>query len=324
VKRVVHRLGLQTVAKRAYWAAMSSWIDPKTVEVAGTTAWFRVESMAEYETIESAVVAERPLLADLLSRLRPDDVFYDVGGNVGTYTCFVASALDDGEVVAFEPYPPNAARCRENAALDDLDVTVLQVVLADESGIVDLGVQRGGDVGTQEHSIDPDYRTPRRLDGAVTVETARIDDLVADGLPAPTVVKMDVEGAGDAAIDGMTDALGRSDCRVVYCEPHDDAAALRDRLDALGFSIEPVWLSGHRSASQRAHARDATDDTRSRTTSSEPRRTRGDGRQSRKRPGEPLSPPTKTAFRKHLYGSHPSVEACPVTCPVQCTPAASA
>lgn len=298
MKRVVHRLGLQTVAKRAYWAAMSSWIDPKTVEVAGTTAWFRVESMAEYETIESAVVAERPLLADLLSRLGPDDVFYDVGGNVGTYTCFVASALDDGEVVAFEPYPPNAARCRENAALDDLDVTVLQVVLADESGIVDLGVQRGGDVGTQEHSIDPDYRNPRRLDGAVTVETARIDDLVADGLPAPTVVKMDVEGAGDAAIDGMTDALG--------------------------FSIEPVWLSGHRSASQRAHARDATDDTRSRTTSSEPRRTRGDGRQSRKRPGEPLSPPTKTAFRKHLYGSHPSVEACPVTCPVQCTPAASA
>ncbi len=246
VKRLVHRLGLQTAAKRAYWTVMSSHVDPKTVEVDGVRASFRVGSMTEYETIESAVVAERPLLADLLARLQPGDVFYDVGAHVGTYSCLVGSALPDGEVVAFEPFPPNAARCRENAALNDLDVTVREAALADERDTTDLAVHRDGDVGTQEHSIDADYSTPDYYDGSVTVETVPGDDLVADGLPAPTVVKMDVEGAGAAAIDGMADALGRADCRLVYCEPHDNASTLLDRLEALGFAVEPVWLSGHR------------------------------------------------------------------------------
>lgn len=246
VKRLVHRFGLRSAVRRAFWTAASSRVDPRTVEVAGVTASLRVDSMAEYETIESAVVAERPLLADLLSRLEPDDIFYDVGAHVGTYSCLAGRALDAGEVVAFEPYPPNAERCRENAAINGLDVAVREVALADERGTADLGVHRDGVVGTQEHSIDPAYRDPDHVDGFVAVETVPGDDLVADGLPAPTVVKFDVEGAGPAAIDGMADALGRPDCRLVYCEPHDNADALRDRLEALGFAVEPVWLSGYR------------------------------------------------------------------------------
>lgn len=246
VKRLVHRFGLEDAAKRAYWTAVSPHVDPRTVEVEGVSASLRAGSMAEYETVESAVVAERPLLADLLSRLQPGDTVYDVGAHVGTYACLAAGALPDGEVVAFEPYPPNAARVRENAELNGFDVTVREVALADERRTTDLAVHRDGGVGTQEHSIHPGYRNPDHMEGSITVETVPGDDLIADGLPAPTVVKVDVEGAGPAALDGMADALRRPDCRLVYCEPHDNADALRDRLEALGFAVEPVYLSGHR------------------------------------------------------------------------------
>lgn len=244
VKRAVHRLGLQPVLKRAYWATVGSRTDPRTVEVAGARAELRVGSMAEYETIESAVVAERPLLEDLLSRLEPGDVFWDVGGHVGAFACLAGSLLPDGHVVAFEPYPPNADRLRENAARNDLDVTVMEVALADERGEAHLAIRTSDEPGTQEHSIVSGYGTSLATVGEVTVETVPGDDLVAEGVPRPTVVKIDVEGAGPAAVRGMTDAL--RDCRLVYAEPHDNATELRDLLDDLGFAVEPVELAGHR------------------------------------------------------------------------------
>lgn len=76
-------------------------------------------------------MGERPVLEDLLQSLKPDDVFYDIGANVGTYTCFAASKLGPNAVVAFEPERKSATRLRENLDLNALDAQVVENALSD-------------------------------------------------------------------------------------------------------------------------------------------------------------------------------------------------
>ena len=53
------------------------------------------------------------------------------------------------------------------------------------------------------------------------VRTERGDGSVRDGaIPAPTVVKIDVEGAEPLVLDGMRRTLADDRCRLVYCEEH--------------------------------------------------------------------------------------------------------
>jgi hypothetical protein len=61
-------------------------------------------------------------MAFVLHLLRPGDVFYDVGANVGSYTLLAATA--GARVHAFEPSPPTAARLRRNVALNALEERV--------------------------------------------------------------------------------------------------------------------------------------------------------------------------------------------------------
>ncbi len=61
--------------------------------------------------------------------LRPDDLFIDVGANIGIYTIF---ALDIGaHVVACEPDPHNYQRLTEHVRINGYSAELLNVALAD-------------------------------------------------------------------------------------------------------------------------------------------------------------------------------------------------
>jgi len=61
-------------------------------------------------------------------------MYYDIGANVGVYTCFAGQHAD--RVVAFEPHEGTATRLRENVDLNDIDVTVYQTAVADYEGTI--------------------------------------------------------------------------------------------------------------------------------------------------------------------------------------------
>jgi len=75
---------------------------------------------------------EGVLLRDILQEIESDDTVADVGANIGVYTCFGATEATEGEVIAFEPYPPNVELIRQNLRQNDLSATVLDLALADE------------------------------------------------------------------------------------------------------------------------------------------------------------------------------------------------
>ena len=209
--------------------------DVQRRSIAGIDAQFHVDTFREYRRV-LGFTGERGIIEDIVANVEPDDVFYDVGANVGTHSCFVGQVAS--KVVAFEPHPPTARRLRENLELNGVRATVCERALSDHEGTAELALpaDSAGEVGTGEFSL----RTADGPQEAVEVSVVVGDEFVAaEGLPTPDVAKIDVEGAEERVIGGLRETL--ADCRLVYCEVHHefvDVGDVVDRLEAIGFACD--------------------------------------------------------------------------------------
>lgn len=171
-------------------------------------------------------------------------VFYDVGANIGLYTRFALSRLSAARVVAFEPWQPNVSLLRENVALAGAAerVTIVETALSDENGQLEFQVD---DVQSTSGTLDKvtggrpaEGRGNLRLAPKLTrVPSRRLDDLVGEGgLPAPDVLKIDVEGAEDLVLSGAERLLAERRPHLLV-ELHGEAAAraVVARLLELGY-----------------------------------------------------------------------------------------
>ncbi len=217
---------------------------PVTRTIDGTTASFAVSSPSEYARA-STIHGERPVVADVLQTLESDDVFYDIGANVGTYTCFAGQVVEDENVIAFEPHPANVDRLRENASLNEIQIEVQSVALSNEHGSSKLSISGENDqagAGTHSLSTGGDGQT-------LEIETIEGDRLIEEGnIPPPTVVKIDVEGAEQLVLEGLRATIGSGQCHTIYCEVHPDRLSgfggseqeLRELLRENGYEIRVI------------------------------------------------------------------------------------
>lgn len=201
----------------------------------------RAEASADYShgTNELAV---QTALADAL---RPGDVFFDVGANVGFFAMLAARIVGStGRVAALEPVPANVDQIRANARRNQLDnVTVLEVAVGATDGTATLALAAhpgGATLATAAPPPDPI--------GSIVVAVASIDELVAGGqVPPPNVVKIDVEGAEEDVLRGMAKTVLKHH-PVVVCEIDDRTqSALADKRAATAGLLEQVgyeirWL----------------------------------------------------------------------------------
>lgn len=241
VKRAFQRFGLHHGARRLYWLLLRGTVgDTVAVDVGDASAEFRMTNVQTYGVVRATMDEERAIVRRLLSELDEDDTFWDVGANVGVCTCLTGAVVTVGDLVAFEPYAPNATVLAENARLNDVDVRVREVALADDAGETTFYVMDTSEEGTQEGSIDPEYTDPEDAVREVTVSRVPGDELVRAGEVAPPdVVKMDIEGAAPAAISGLSETL-QSTVRLAVVEPHGNFDAITDQLAGLGFDLEYV------------------------------------------------------------------------------------
>src|SRR5678815_6110374 len=97
---------------------------------------FECEDDIEVMRAQTLLTKEPGTIAWLEKHLRPDDVFYDIGANIGCYTLFAASRITTGHVYAFEPNVVNARSLMRNVEVNKLEarVTVVTVALYSASG----------------------------------------------------------------------------------------------------------------------------------------------------------------------------------------------
>ncbi len=171
----------------------------------------------------------------MVRHLGRGDVLYDIGANLGFFSLLGAhlTGLDEGRVFAFEAAPDNAEAIRRNAALNGIsNVTVINRAVAASSGRGRLQV-----VDDQSWSKLIEYGEHPFTERVIEVELVAIDDLVGPGqLPPPTVVKIDVEGAEIAVLEGMRETIERHRPAII-CELHDTHAEFAELMHGHGYRL---------------------------------------------------------------------------------------
>jgi FkbM family methyltransferase len=175
---------------------------------------------------------ERPVQRCIAEHLVPDDVFYDVGANVGFFSLLATKFVGPGGAVyAVEPVARNAAAIRRNAALNDLrNLSVFEVAADEKSGSAELFVT-GWDGGSSLSAAAISASEPVERQ-AVRVIT--LDGLIeSERLRPPTFIKLDVEGVELRALRGMRKTLEKHRPVLLYEVDDADRGGLEQRWKAL-------------------------------------------------------------------------------------------
>lgn len=188
--------------------------------------------------------------------VRPGDIIWDIGANIGLFSFAAAVAAGpSGHVLALEPDALLAGMLRRSAVAnpDLAPVQVLSVAVADEVGVGWLNIARRN-------------RSTNHLDGFGTTQTGGVRttelvptvtlDWLAGRFPMPAVVKIDVEAAELKVLSGGASVL-RSRPTIVCEVAGSNSAAAGHLLTTYGYTL----YDAHQPSAQRTPTTGAPPDT---------------------------------------------------------------
>ena len=216
----------------------------------GLSVSFVVHTWYEYHNrAQGSYTGEPDMVEWLKTELRTGDVLWDIGANVGAYSLLAAKLCPGARVIAFEPFIPNFAHLWENVVLNRVTSQVhpVNIGLSDKSGPTVLGVNDPR-AGSSNHQVGG-------VPGKATQNLLAFsgDDAVAKlGLPAPTMLKLDIDGLEVEAVRGLENTLRLPTLRAVMIEVESgkseapvlklcEAAGLRHVYNPLTHPTEGVF-----------------------------------------------------------------------------------
>ena len=143
----------------------------------------------------------------MLHFLREEDLFLDIGANVGSYTV-LASGVCRAKTWAFEPDPNTLRHLKRNISINSLDalVTVFECALGSTQGEVPFTVG----LNTMNKVAVTNDKNARM------VRQERLDTLINGS--QPIMVKIDVEGYEENVLRGAEALLANSYLNVIELE----------------------------------------------------------------------------------------------------------
>lgn len=214
------RLGKIRLVRRVYFFLLCILIRMKAKRVAPDT--IRIEGHVIYLDPSDTGVA-RYLLEDgvyetyetllFKNAVKEGMVVVDVGANIGWYTLVAAARVGDrGRVYAFEPDPSNYALLMKNIQANGYgNVIAVQKAISRETGTARLFlcVDNKGD-----HRIYDSH------DGreAITVSVTSLDEFFRDNECPIDIIKMDMQGAEIAGLQGMSKVIKSNTDLMIFTE----------------------------------------------------------------------------------------------------------
>lgn len=183
-----------------------------------------------------------------------DDVFLDVGSNVGVFSLY-AAVTRGAHVIACDPLPQNHRALNQNALINGVSerVTAICAAMNDRPAIAALMIPAiadtaGGAGATFGESYD-NYQ--REIDVSYRLNTigVSIDDLVERfGMTVPTHIKMDIDGIQDKVIAGALNTLKNQRLKSLMLElqpvnePHNQVVYdhVMQMMSDSGFTLDKV------------------------------------------------------------------------------------
>jgi FkbM family methyltransferase len=176
----------------------------------GITPWM----VKTLNLVRGSSAYEERFSNELLMSIQPGDQVWDVGANIGFYTAKLSERTGpNGAVCAFEPAP---GCFTEIEKLGLPNIKAFNIALGEAPATLPLNISQNllGDTHSLVHK-------PLGSEQTVYVRVAKGDDIRQEaGLPAPNVVKVDVEGFEEEVLKGLQETLKEPGCRAVFVEVH--------------------------------------------------------------------------------------------------------
>lgn len=149
-------------------------------------------------------------MAFLLHLLRPEDVFFDVGSNVGSFT-LLASGVCKASSIAIEPVKSTFDILNKNISLNTLQdkVTAINAAVGSSTGTLTFTANED----TTNHVI---IGAESKNADIINVQVITIDSIIAK--KPPTLMKIDVEGYETEVLKGMQNTLGLFALKAIIIE----------------------------------------------------------------------------------------------------------
>lgn len=206
---------------------------------------FAFPNRAAYWRVSSFETKE-PETVKWISEFQRDDVFVDIGANMGLYSLF-AHVFSGARVFAFEPESQNYALLNTNIRLNELSRSVVAWCCAlTDSRRVDRLYMTNLDTAGSGHEFGAEVDTNLKPINAAFAQGSlgySLDDLVSiNALPVPNHIKIDVDGIEHLVVRGARDTFSQSEVKSVLIEisPRiDEHSMLINEMMELGFSFDP-------------------------------------------------------------------------------------
>lgn len=150
---------------------------------------------------------ERHVRKWLTERLKPGNVFFDVGAHHGLVSMWASTLVgESGRVYAFEPSPANLSIMQWHRRWNRLSSWVLvNKAICDESAEASSFILIDSGDSPMNSLVTNITRLPSmqgRTMGNITIETVSLDDFCQSAHARPDVLKIDVEGAELSVLRG--------------------------------------------------------------------------------------------------------------------------
>ncbi len=196
---------------------------------------------------------EPETVAWIEANLRPGDVLFDIGANVGAYSLIAAKQFSgEVKIFSFEPSFSTYDQLCRNVIINDCQDNVFPFLMAltDKSKLLTFEY-RSLVGGAAEHAVDLSN------DAALTFKPVFSQRLLGNsmdelaerfGFPPPTLIKLDVDGAEIAILEGAKNTLCSPQLKSVLVEVREDdgmAGQVKQLLEEAGFLLVEKYDRGN-------------------------------------------------------------------------------
>ena len=167
---------------------------------------------------------------------------WDLGAHFGLYSVALALRVGStGQVAAFEPNPQSFERLERHRRMNRLDwLRAYEAAASDHSGTSELLTY--GELDSTSTHLRYDGESLSDSTRPISIRSLRLDDLVGSGeLRPPRFVKVDVEGHGHKAIQGMKESIAESrPSLIVAFHSEPEVSGVLGVLEPMGYHWKAI------------------------------------------------------------------------------------
>lgn len=205
-------------------------------------------------------IPKEPELNRLIIRICEEfqpKVFWDIGANLGWFTWLVISRSNLRSAVLFEPLPLNGSLLRQTIQKNKFNnIALIEAAISDRCGSIPFLVDEQSGATSQISEIfvtsgDSSIAHTYGINKEIMVKTTTVDSEIANGLPEPDLIKMDIEEAEVLALNGANTLLSKARTLIIFeCHRKEAIDILKEKnwsvyqVDSFNnyFAIPPLLL----------------------------------------------------------------------------------